>query len=81
MFKNRSVPTDTVLPHVTYENVAEPIAWLTNAFGFTEHYRYGDSVAGAQMSLGGAWIMLDSARPGAQVLPNQAVRLSVSPSL
>ena len=24
-----------------YRNVAEAIAWLSGAFGFVEHYRYG----------------------------------------
>jgi hypothetical protein len=24
MLKNRSVPVETVLPHITYQNVAEP---------------------------------------------------------
>src|SRR5215470_15188691 len=67
MLRNRSVPTDVVLPHIIYENVAEALAWLTIAFGFTEHYRYGDPdgpVNGAQMYLGDAWIQLGSARPG-----------------
>ena len=67
MLKNRSVPTDVVLPHITYENVSRAVVWLTNAFGFTEHYRYGEPggrVDGAQMHLGNAWIMLNSARPG-----------------
>jgi uncharacterized glyoxalase superfamily protein PhnB len=66
MMKNRSVPADVVLPHITYENVAGAIGWLTKAFGFTEHYRYGGGgrVEGAQMHLGDAWIMLNSARPG-----------------
>ena len=61
------MPTDVVLPHIIYENVAEALAWLTKAFGFTEHYRYGDPdgpVNGAQMYLGDAWIQLGSARPG-----------------
>ncbi len=65
--RNRSVPTDTVLPHIIYQNVADALAWLTKAFGFTEHYRYGEpggSVAGAQMHLGDAWIMLESVRAG-----------------
>ena len=62
MISNRSVPTNTVLPHVTYGDVEEAIAWLNNAFGFVEHYRYGDPVSGAQMSAGGAWIMLEKAR-------------------
>lgn len=37
MLKNRAVPADAVLPHITYENVAEAIVWLTNTFGFAEH--------------------------------------------
>jgi len=64
MLNNRSVPVDTVLPHVTYRNVAEAAAWLTAVFGFTEHYRYGETPDGAQMHLSGAWIMLHPARPG-----------------
>ena len=49
---------DTVLPHMTYRDVASAIAWLTDVFGFTEHYRYGDAPDGAQMYLGEALIML-----------------------
>lgn len=67
MIKNRSVPADIVLPHVVYQNVADTIAWLSKAFGFSEHYRYGDPeapISGAQMHLGDAWIMLRSARAG-----------------
>jgi uncharacterized glyoxalase superfamily protein PhnB len=67
MIRNRSVPADTVLPHLVYSNVADALAWLTRAFGFTEHYRYGEPggrVDGAQMYLGGACIMLRSARAG-----------------
>jgi uncharacterized glyoxalase superfamily protein PhnB len=64
--KNRSVPTDIVLPHVVYQNVSEAITWLTETFGFSEHYRYGnpEEPNGAQMHLGEAWIMLESARAG-----------------
>jgi len=68
MQKNRSVPTDTILPHVVYQDVAEALAWLCKIFGFTEHYRYGDPagpISGAQMHLGNAWIMVHRARPGA----------------
>ena len=67
MLRNRSVPTETMLPHLTYQNVADALAWLTAAFGFAEHYRYGEPggpVQGAQMHLGDAWIMLNSARAG-----------------
>jgi uncharacterized glyoxalase superfamily protein PhnB len=67
MLKNRSVPADTVLPHVFYQNVEDAIAWLTKTFGFAEHYRYGEPggpASGAQMHLGDAWIMLATARAG-----------------
>jgi uncharacterized glyoxalase superfamily protein PhnB len=67
MVRNRSVPTDTMLAHLTYQNVAAALAWLTTTFGFVEHYRYGDPggpVSGAQMHLGEAWIMLNRARAG-----------------
>jgi len=61
------LPTDIVLPHVMYQDVAEAIGWLSRVFGFTEHYRYGEPggpVSGAQMNLGNAWIMLKKARNG-----------------
>jgi len=67
MLKNRSLPIDTILPHVAYQDVAEAVAWLSKTFGFFEHYRYGDPaepVSGARMHLGNAWIMLHRARAG-----------------
>lgn len=66
MLKNASVPADVILPHVTYQDVAAAIDWLSSVFGFEEHYRYGDPSKpdGAQMHLGDAWIMLNSAREG-----------------
>jgi uncharacterized glyoxalase superfamily protein PhnB len=73
MVRNRSVPVESILPHVIYQNVAGALAWLTTTFGFTEHYRYGVSggaVSGAQMRLGDAWIMLKSAQ-GAGASPLQ----------
>jgi predicted enzyme related to lactoylglutathione lyase/uncharacterized glyoxalase superfamily protein PhnB len=66
MIENRSVPPRTVLPHVAYPSVEEAIEWLTRTFGFCEHYRYGEprQASGAQMHLGGAWIMLRRSREG-----------------
>jgi uncharacterized glyoxalase superfamily protein PhnB len=64
MLTNRSVPTNIILPHIVYRDVAAASAWLNKAFGFVEHYRYGDPANGAQMHLGDAWIMLRQARPG-----------------
>jgi len=57
------VPADTLLSHVVYRDVAAAIQWLSSAFGFVEHYRYGES-SGAQMHLGNAWIMVRKARSG-----------------
>ncbi len=61
VISNRSVPSDTLIPHVAYRNVVEAIAWLSHAFGFVEHYRYGNPVSGAQMKAGKAWIMVKQA--------------------
>ena len=67
MISNRSVPTDLLLPHVMYRDVEKAIAWLSKAFGFSEHYRYGDPISGAQIHLGNAWIMLKRAAAGHNV--------------
>jgi uncharacterized glyoxalase superfamily protein PhnB len=62
--KNRSVPTDVLLPHIVYRSVADAVAWLSATFGFVEHYRYGEPLSGAQMHLGNAWVMIHSPREG-----------------
>lgn len=62
--KNRSVPVDTVLPHVNYQSLGEGIAWLARAFGFQELYRYGDGPSGGQMWTGKAAIQVRQARNG-----------------
>ena len=58
MIENRSVPPNTLLPHVHYADLPQAIKWLGRTFGFREHYRYGDPVSGAQVHLGNAWMML-----------------------
>jgi uncharacterized glyoxalase superfamily protein PhnB len=66
MNENRSAPCDGLMPHILYRNVANALAWLTEAFGFSEYYRYvgaDGSVNNAQMYLGKAWIMLGSRSP------------------
>jgi len=62
--KNRSVPTDIVVPHVVVEDVGKAMAWLERAFGFREHFRYGPGPNGAQMYAGKAIVMLSETRPG-----------------
>jgi predicted enzyme related to lactoylglutathione lyase len=61
MLENRSVPPKDILPHIVYPDVTQAIAWLSKAFGFTEHYRYGDPPNGAQLHMGNAWIMVNQA--------------------
>jgi uncharacterized glyoxalase superfamily protein PhnB len=64
--KNRSVPVSTVLPHLVYRDIIEACDWLTRVFGFKEHFRYGQPVAGIQMFLGGAVIMISGPRERTQ---------------
>jgi uncharacterized glyoxalase superfamily protein PhnB len=61
MKRNSSVPTNILLPHITYKNLPEAISWLGRAFGFVEHFRYGEP-SGAQLHLGDAFIMVRTAR-------------------
>lgn len=58
--ENRSVPASVMIPHVHYRDVLEAVAWLGKAFGFDEHFRYGDpsAVSGSQIHLGDAWLMI-----------------------
>jgi len=61
MVKNRSVPTDYILPHIYYENVADALTWLIEVFGFVEHYRFelpDGQLHGVMMHHGDAWVML-----------------------
>lgn len=62
MTANRSVPVDTVLPHVLYQDLPAAIAWLSKAFCFVEHYHYGEPMSGAQVYLGRAVVMLKQAQ-------------------
>ena len=63
---NRSVPTSILLPHLVYRSVPKACDWLSRVFGFSEHYRYGDPVSGAQMRLGEAYFMLTGPRDGTE---------------
>lgn len=56
------MPADNLLPHITYKGLPAAIDWLIATFGFTEHFRYGSPVSGAQLHLGNAWIMVSQAR-------------------
>jgi hypothetical protein len=47
---------------VVYRNLPAALAWLSATFGFTEHYRYGKPLSGAQVYVGKAVMMLSAAR-------------------
>lgn len=67
MISNRSVPTDTLLPHIVYRHLEQAIPWLSRAFGFVELYRYGNPASGAQMRAGNACIMVKQVRQNEKV--------------
>ncbi|MGO4533441.1 VOC family protein [Leifsonia sp. 2MCAF36] len=61
MPRNRSVPSSSVTPVLTYPNVGDAVAWLTRVFGFVEHVRIGDHRA--QLGFGdGALIVADASQ-------------------
>ena len=43
MRSNRSIPSPLVVPVLTYPDVREAVAWLTEAFGFEERLRIGEN--------------------------------------
>jgi uncharacterized glyoxalase superfamily protein PhnB len=57
---NRSIPSPLVIPVLVYPDVREAVAWLTEAFGFAERLRIGESHR-SQLSFGdgGALIVAD----------------------
>jgi uncharacterized glyoxalase superfamily protein PhnB len=54
---NRSVPPATVVPVLVYPDVRAAVAFLTDAFGFVERTRIGDSHR-AQLAVGGDWAVI-----------------------
>lgn len=62
MIRNRSLPADSVLPHIVYHDLPQAIEWLARVFGYVEHYRYGDPITGSQGRIANACIMLGRSR-------------------
>jgi uncharacterized glyoxalase superfamily protein PhnB len=58
--RNRSIPPSSVIPVLVYPDVREAVAWLSEAFGFVERTRVGESHR-AQLSIAadGAMIVAD----------------------
>jgi len=51
MTTNRSAPSATVIPVLTYPDVRAAVAWLSDAFGFRERVRIGEGHR-AQLAVG-----------------------------
>lgn len=60
MLANRSMPSSTVIPVLVYDDVAEAIAWLCEAFGFTERWRAGSHRA--QLAVGDGAVVVAERR-------------------
>jgi len=57
MRPNRSIPSPTVIPVLSYPDVREAVAWLTASFGFAERVRIGQAHR-AQLSVGDAAVII-----------------------
>jgi uncharacterized glyoxalase superfamily protein PhnB len=57
MRSNRSIPSATVIPVLSYPDVRAAVAWLTASFGFAERVRIGVDHR-AQLSIGEAAVIV-----------------------
>jgi uncharacterized glyoxalase superfamily protein PhnB len=57
MRRNRSIPSATVIPVLSYPDVRAAVAWVTASFGFVERVRIGEDHR-AQMSVGDAAVII-----------------------
>ena len=61
MRRNRSIPSVAVVPVLIYPDVRAAVAWLTNAFGFSERVRIGESHR-SQMRVGDGAVIIGDVR-------------------
>ncbi len=78
MITNRSMPRSAVIPVLVYEDVAEAVAWLCEAFGFRERWRAGGHRA--QLAVGGRGAVVVT-EPGARAGDGVAFRPPAGGSL
>jgi uncharacterized glyoxalase superfamily protein PhnB len=68
VIRNPSAPPGPLVPILSYENVAEAIRWLHEAFGFTERFRTPPGPDGAihhaQMAVESGAVILTSPHSG-----------------
>ena len=80
MIPNRSVPTDTVLPHIAYRNLNEAIPWLTRTFGFPSTIATATPSAEPSSSLAKPASCSKPQSPKAKPRHNSATEPRASPS-
>ena len=64
---NRSIPTAVTVPVLTVSDVPEAVAWLGEAFGFTERLRIGEGHRSQLEVSGGGAVILAEVRPDTRV--------------
>jgi len=60
---NRSIPSAAIVPVLTVGDVREAVAWLEDAFGFTERLRIGEGHRSQLEVPGGGAVILAEVRP------------------
>lgn len=63
MNNNRSIPSATTVPVLTVADVRAAVAWLSEAFGFTERLRIGQGHRSQLEIPGGGAVILAEVRP------------------
>ena len=74
--RNRSMPAAAIIPELAYPDVRAAVAWLCEAFGFSERLQIGEHRA--QLTLGGSALIVtqrDAGRQGAG--PDHSVMVRV----
>ncbi|MCH5676300.1 VOC family protein [Streptomyces gilvus] len=61
MRPNRSIPSATVIPVLIYPDVRAAVAWLGEAFGFTERVRIGEDHR-SQLTVGDGAVIIGDVR-------------------
>jgi uncharacterized glyoxalase superfamily protein PhnB len=74
---NRSIPAATTIPVLTVADVPAAVAWLSEAFGFTERLRIGERHRSQLDIPGGGAVILAEVRPDTRVPTPQAAAHSV----
>jgi len=75
MLKNRSMPSNSVIPVLGYPDVRGAVTWLTEAFGFSERLRIADHRS--QMSFGDGSIVIVQSE-GRSIDPSHSVMVRVT---